>query len=103
MDNMVLDNITQDRDAQAIVAGLTYRFNDFGFLYAYADFSGDADSSGQKEHIIEQNIGIEYTPTDKLTFAALCTINDDKENTGNGAYYTDGDFKNYRLIVAYSF
>ena len=103
MDNMIIDNITADREARAIVAGITYSFGDFGFLYAYGDFDGDADSTGQKEHIVEQNIAIEYNPTENLTFGVICVINDDKENTSSAAYFNNGDFENYRLVAAYSF
>lgn len=105
MDNMILDNITQDRDARAIVAGVSFQVGDFSFLYAYGDFDGDADSANQKEHVVEQNIGVEYNPTENLTLGAICVISDDKENTGVTAYpmYTSGDFENYRLVAAYSF
>jgi len=109
MDNMIIDNITADRDAKSFVAGITYSMGDFSFLYAYGDFDGDEDSTGQKEHVVEQNIGIEYTPTENLTLGAIYTINDDKENTGSPSYGfagttgTAGDFENYRLIAAYSF
>jgi len=103
MDNMILDNITLDRDASAVVAGITYGLGDFSFLYAYGDFDGDADSLGEKEHIIEQNIGTEYAATENLVFSAIIVIDDDKEESGSGAYYDDGDFTNYRLAVNYHF
>lgn len=103
MDNMILDNITSDRDSSAVVAGLTYGFGDFSLLYAYGDFDGDANSLGEKEHIVEQNIGVEYATTENLVFSAIIVIDDDKEDSGSGAYYDDGDFTNYRLTVNYHF
>lgn len=103
MDNMIIDNITQDRDARAIVAGITYGMGDVGFMYAYGDFKGKADSSGQKEHIIEQNIGIEYTPTEEFILALIVTKDDDKEDTGSAVYFNNGDFINYRVVAAYNF
>jgi hypothetical protein len=111
MDNMVMDNITFDRKVKAVVAGVTYSYGDFGFLYAYGDFYGDADSSGQKEHVVEQDIGVDYKMAENLTLAAICVINDDKENTGSNAYFTNsngnptfyGTFVNYRLWARYSF
>lgn len=79
MDSMILDTITMDRDAQAVVAGITYRYNDFWFMYAQGVFDGKANSFGVKERIIEQNIGFEYTPDERVTFAALYVKNDDKK------------------------
>jgi len=98
MDSMIIDNITQDRDAQAIVSGITYTFNDFSFLYAYGNFDGDKDSSGQKEHIVEQNIGVEYTPNENLVIGAICVLSDNKESGG-----ILDDYENYRVVVAYKF
>ncbi len=105
MDNMILDNITADRKATAIMAGLNYTYSDLTFFYAYADFSGDADSTGQKEHVVEQNIGIDYTLAEDFVLSALVTMDDDKEDTDSGAYpyYSDGDFVNYRLSLVYTF
>lgn len=99
MDSMIIDAITADRDVQAVVAGLTYTYNDFGFMYAYGDFDGDADSTGAKEHIVEQDIGLEYTPNENLTIAAIYTKNKDKENSGSNG----GDWENVRALVSYSF
>jgi len=103
MDNMIIDAITLDRKSEAFVIGGAYSYNDFGFLYAYGDFDGDADSNGDKEHIVEQNIGVDYKVNDDLTIAGICVINDNKENTGSNAYFTEGDFINYRLWVTYNF
>ena len=99
MDSMIIDSITQDRDAQAIVAGMTYSIGKVGFLYAYGDFDGDKDSQAIDEHIVEQNIGIMYNHTQNLTIAAICTINDDKKDTQSNG----GDFTNYRAVLAYKF
>jgi len=98
MDSMILDVITKDRKAAAVVAGLSYEYEDFNFLYAYGDFSGDADSSGQKEHIVEQNIGFSYEHED-LTVGMIYVQNDDKEQTDSN----DGDWYNLRAIAVYNF
>ncbi len=99
MDSMILDNITMDRDAQAVVAGLTYRYDDFEFMYAYGVFDGEANSFGVKERIIEQNIGFEYTPDEKVTFAALYVKNEDKKESGSNG----GNWENVRVLLSYNF
>ena len=99
MDSMIIDAITVDREVQAVVAGFTYTYNDVSFMYAYGNFDGDADSLGAKEHIVEQNIGFEYTPSEDLTIAAIYVKNDDKENSGSNG----GDWENIRALVSYSF
>lgn len=99
MDSMIIDAITKDRDAEAIVSGITYRVGDFGFLYAYGDFKGDADFLGVKEHIVEQNLGFEYKPNENLTIAAIYVKNSDKENSQSNG----GNWENIRALVSYSF
>ncbi len=99
MDTMILDEITEDRDAEAIVAGLSYSIGDFNLLYAYGDFKGDADSNGAKAHIVEQDIGVEYTPNDNFTFSAIYVIDDNKED----ATSTDFNSKNFRVLASYNF
>ncbi|ABB45037.1 hypothetical protein Suden_1763 [Sulfurimonas denitrificans DSM 1251] len=99
MDSMIIDAITADRDAKAIVMGITYRIGKFGFMYAYGDFDGDANSLQAKEHIIEQNLGFEYKANENLTIAAIYVKNSDKENSGSN----DGDWENIRVFASYSF
>ena len=77
---------------------LSYGYGDFNFLYAYGDFSGDADSRDVKEHIVEQNIGATYEHNEFL-FGLIYTIEDDKEATAiNG-----GDWNNLRALLSYNF
>jgi len=98
MDNMILDVISLDRDVDAIVTGFSYGYGDFNFLYAYGDFSGDADSSGIKEHIVEQNIGATYEHNEFM-FGLIYTVENDKEATAiNG-----GDWNNLRALLSYNF
>ena len=98
MDSMILDAITVDREADAVVAGVSYELGDFNFLYAYGDFKGDVDSNGVKEHIVEQNVGISYEHND-FTLGAIYTQDDDKEDTLSN----DGDWNNIRVLLAYNF
>ena len=99
MDTMILDEITEDRDAQAVVGGFVYEISDFNLLYAYGDFKGDADSTGTKAHITEQNIGVEYSPNENLTVGAIYVIDNNKED----ATSTDFNDKNFRVLVSYNF
>lgn len=99
MDSMILDAITMDREAYAFVAGATYRNDLFGFMYGYGDFRGDADSLGTKEHIVEQNVGVEYTPNKEITLAAIYVHNSDKKQTQSNG----GNWENVRVLLTYNF
>ncbi len=99
MDSMILDAITMDRGAQAAVAGFTYSYNDLKLMYAYGDFKGDANSLGAKEHIVEQNIGCEYTLQKELTLAAVYVKDRDKEHS----YSNGGNWENVRVLLSYNF
>ena len=99
MDTMILDEITEDRDAKALVGGISYTLNDFTLSYAYGDFKGDADSRGTKAHITEQDIGLEYSYNDNLSISASYIIDDNKED----ATSTDFNDKNFRVLVSYNF
>ena len=99
MDTMILDEITTDRDAQAIVTGVSYELNAITFAYAYGDFKGDANSRGTKAHITEQDIGVNYAPADNFTVGATVTIDNNKDNVTS----TDFNDKNFRVLVSYNF
>ena len=99
MDTMIIDEITEDRDAQAIVAGVIYQVDNFAFLYAYGDFSGDANSAGEKAHIVEQDIGFEYNVNDEFVVAAIYVIEEDKESSVK----TENDWNRAQIMVKYDF
>lgn len=99
MDTMIIDEITEDRDATAIVAGLSYALGDFNFLYAYGDFSGDKNSLGDKAHIVEQDIGFEYSFNDEFLVAAIYVLEEDKESSVK----TDSDWDRMQVMVNYNF
>ncbi len=99
MDAMILDEITEDRDAQAVVAGFVYEISDFNLLYAYGDFKGNTDSTGAKAHIAEQNIGAEYSPNDNLTVSVTYVIDANKKDPIS----TNFNDKNFRVLVSYNF
>jgi len=99
MDTMIIDNIAVDRDARAVVGAVTYDYDAFSFLYAYGDFDGDADSSGTKAHIAEQDISLEYNFSEALLISTTYSISEDKlSNT-----YTSDDWSRVQLMVNYNF
>ena len=83
MDTMILDEITFDREALSYVLGIVYSYDDFEFLYAYGDFNGEANSSGDKEHIVEQNLGLGYNFNEEFVFGALYVVHEDKMDSAN--------------------
>lgn len=99
MDTMIIDEITEDRDATSLVFGLSYEVSDFNVLYAYGDFSGDKNSLGVKAHIVEQNIAVEYTPNDDVTLGAIYVMEENKED----ARSQDFNSNNFRVLVSYNF
>ena len=99
MDTMIIDEISQDRDASAVVAGLSYGIGSFNLLYAYGDFSGDKNSVGEKAHIAEQDIGFEYNVNDEFVVAAIYVIEEDKESANK----TENDWNRAQIMVNYNF
>jgi len=99
MDTMILDEITEDRDASAVVAGMSYGYNDFDFLYAYGDFVGDKNSAGIKAHIVEQDIGFSYDIKEEFVVAAIYVMQEDKQNS----IKTQNDWNRVQMMVNYNF
>ncbi len=99
MDTMIIDEITEDRDATAVVGGMAYDIGNLKLLYAYGDFKGKANSAGEKAHIVEQNIGFEYEVNEEFYVAAIYVIEEDKENFVK----TDSDWNRMQVMVAYNF
>ena len=99
MDTMIIDEIADDRDAQAIITGVTYDVGDWNFLYAYGDFDGKQNSFGEDAHIVEQNIGFTYTFNNNLELAAIYVSQEDKKNT----IKTENDWNRYQVTVKYDF
>jgi hypothetical protein len=77
MDTMILDEIADDRDAEAFVAGLSYEINNFAFLCAYGTYEGDKNSLNDEEDIKELNSGVEYNFNDEFVAYFIYVKNDD--------------------------
>lgn len=99
MDTMIIDNITQDRDAHAIVFGLIYNLDDWKFLYTHGDFYGGADSSNVKEHIREHDIGFEYILNEQFAIAAIYVKEEDMQNSVK----TLNDWDRTQVMMKYDF
>jgi len=99
MDTTIIDDIAVDRDVLAIVGGLVYSVEDINFIYAYGDFNGGRDSADVKEHVIEQDVGIEYNVNDAFLVSCIYVMKEDKEYDRK----TDNDWDRYQLMLNYNF
>ena len=99
MDTMILDEIVDDRDASALVFGMEYEMDDWKLMYAYGDFDGKADSAGIKAHIVEQNLGFEYSVNDEFVIAGIYVKEEDKLNSVK----TTNDWDRTQIMVKYDF
>ena len=99
MDTMIIDEITEDRDAFAVVGGVSYTLGDFNMLYAYGEFVGDKNSQNEKAHIVEQNIGFGYNVNDEFVVAAIYVDEDDRQNSKK----TQNDWNRFQVMLNYNF
>ena len=99
MDTMIIDEIAIDREAYAVVGGISYSYKNFNFLYAYGSFKGDENSAGIKENIVEQDIGCEYHVNKEFSLAAIYAMSDDKEYSQT----TDYDWRRIQIMLNYNF
>ena len=93
MDTMIIESLTKGTDATALVAGAVYTLYKFNILYTHGDFSGDG------EHIIEHDMGVEYTLNDSFSLAALYVKEDDAESS----IKTANDWDRAQLMLKYDF
>ncbi len=99
MDMMIMDNISKDRAVDAIVSGFVYNHENLSFLYAYGDFSGKKDALGDKAHVVEQNIGLEYNLNDQLLLGFVYVLSEDKYS----AVKTEYDYDRTQFMINYNF
>ena len=99
MDIMIIDEITQDRDAASYVGGISYKLGDLSLLYAYGSFKGKSDSSGERADIVEQDMGLEYNFNDEFVAYLMYVKSQDRLNT----IATDYDYDHLRVMMNYNF
>lgn len=98
MDTMILDEITQDSDAQAFVVGASYAISHMNLSYAYGNFTAE-DSASAKEHIVEQDIILEYEVNENLALEAIYVLSSDEESSVDTEY----DFTITQVMLKYNF
>ena len=99
MDTMILDNIANDRDVQAVVYSLEYTLYDCNFFYSHGDFYGDVNSAGVKEHIREHDTGFEYSLDESFVLAAVYVHQEDKQSSVK----TENDWDRIQVMMKYDF
>ena len=99
MDIMIIDEITEDRDAQAFVIGASYAISHLNLSYAYGNFTGDANSLSAKEHIVEQDIILEYELNENLALEVIYVMSSDEESSVDTGF----DFNSAEVKLSYVF
>ena len=99
MDTMILDEITQDRESDAYVAGISYEYGNLNFLYAYGDFNAKSNAQSDKAEIVEQDISFEYKVNDEFLIAAIYVLSEDKASATKTGY----DFNRAQVLMNYNF
>jgi hypothetical protein len=99
MDTLIVDDIANDRDVTAVVAGVSYTYKKFDFLYAYGDFDGGKNSSVAKAHLSEQDIAFEYAYNDAFTLGGIYVIHQDEHNDQK----TEDDWDRMQFLLNYNF
>ncbi len=99
MDTLILDDIADDRNTYSFVPSIGYSVENFNLLYAYGDFKGEANSFGNKAHIIEQDVSLEYNVNDEFLVSCVYAMQEDKENFVK----TEHDWNRFQLMVNYNF
>lgn len=99
MDKLIIDDIAEDREVNALVAGMTYTHKNFSLLYAYGDFKGEKNTLGIKEHIVEQNIRFGYALDEEFEVVGVYAIQNDKENIAKTLY----DWNRIQISIKYDF
>jgi len=99
MDTLILDDIANDRQASSLVGSISYEIGGINLLYAYGDFAGSANSLGNKAHITEQDVSLEYNMNDGFLVSFVYALQEDKENL----IKTEHDWDHARVMINYNF
>ena len=99
LDTITLDSIAIDREAQAIVSGISYNYSNLNLLYAYGAFFGGKNSNGQKANIVEQNIGLEFNVNEAFVLSAIYVLEDDRSSS----IKTANDWNRAQVMMHYNF
>jgi len=100
MDSMILDEITQDRAVSALKGEFVYEYDaQLLWSYAYGNFNGEKNSSGKREHIVEQNFIVEYIAKENFALSLIYRIDSNREYKESDEFNS----QNIRVFTSYSF
>ena len=86
-------------DGKSFVASLGYEIAGANIFAAYGDFKADAIGAGDKAHVTEIDLGVEYAYSDEIDAALYYIIGKDKESSAK----TEFDDSHVQLTLNYNF
>ena len=87
-------------DGSAMMLGLGYTIADFEIFGLYGDYKADAISGGDKAHVSELNLGVEYSYNEgEVEVAFIYAKGEDKES----AQKTEFDNDRIQIVANYNF
>ncbi|MBL0708878.1 MAG: OprD family outer membrane porin [Sulfurimonas sp.] len=87
-------------DGSSYTVGAAYELYDVNIFGVYGDYEADAIKGGEKAHVSEINLGVEYAYNDdEANVAFIYVIGEDKESSDK----TDFDNDRVQLVVNYNF
>ena len=95
----VMDQVTNDREVNAIALGAGYTLNKLDVSYMYASYNGAENTLGNKAHLIEHDIVVEYSLSDDFLIHAALSISGDMESSMK----TADDFNRFHIAASYNF
>ena len=95
----ILDQVTQDREANALMLGLSYTLGKLDVSYSYASFTGEENSSNVKAELIEHDLVLEYSVSDHLLLHGALSVSEDMISVTK----TGDDWKRFHISANYSF
>jgi hypothetical protein len=86
-------------DGSSVVASLGYEILGANVFAAYGDFKADAVGAGEKAHVSEIDLGVEYTYNEEVALSLYYVIGEDKESNTKTEF--DNDY--IQLTLNYNF